>query len=433
MPRELMVDLADCSKFRQTVAARPPRVVHGAAMLLLGLVAAAIAWAALVKANLVVQATGRVRSVEVPTRIFAPTFTELAGSVVEAPFKEGDRVNAGDTLVRLDTAQIDNRVEKLVRTLAAAEDELGMLADLERLLADELSAARLKAQAELERASAALVRAKDEQSSAVRAASAGALAARDSVERLRQLRPSGAVTQEQLVAAVAALGEAEEKLVTARLPVDEGAVAVARKSLELVDREFAVRRAEAETRRIAKEGEVATIRNDMRQLELMRAECELRSPIDGVVVFGQIDPGDVLAPGKPVMEIAPRDGFHFEAALASQDVGHVRLDMPVRIRFDAYDYQMYGVMTGTVTYLSPDSQPTRARDDGPATTKTPRGGQNAPAMFLVHVHMDADVVGDEESRGAIKLGMGGTAEIVTERESLLTIFFRQIRQTISLV
>jgi hypothetical protein len=35
-------------------------------------------------------------------------------------------------------------------------------------------------------------------------------------------------------------------------------------------------------------------------------------------------------------------------------------------------------------------------------------------------------------QGAIKLGLGGTAEIVTDRECLLTIFLRKIRRTISL-
>ena len=120
---------------------------------------------------------------------------------------------------------------------------------------------------------------------------------------------------------------------------------------------------------MAKEGDAAAVRRDLRQLELQRAESVLRSPIDGVVVVGQIDAGDVLEPGKPVMEIAPRDGYRFEAAIVSEDVGHVQVGMPVRIKFDAYDYQKYGVMTGTVTYLSPDS---RAASRGRGPCRAPR-------------------------------------------------------------
>jgi len=58
-----VLDLADCTEFRQTLQARPPRIVHGAVTLLAGLVGAAVAWAALTPAELVVRAAGRVRPV----------------------------------------------------------------------------------------------------------------------------------------------------------------------------------------------------------------------------------------------------------------------------------------------------------------------------------------------------------------------------------
>ena len=431
MSQQLIVDLADCSEFRQTVAARPPRVVHGTLVLLLGLLAAALVWAALVKANLVVRAAGRVRPVNIPTRVFAPAGADMAGRVVEAPFDEGDFVGAGDVLVRLDTAQIDNRIAKLERTLAAAEEELGMLAGVERLLGEQLSAAKEKATAELHQAEAALLRAEDQRSSTIRSAKAGVQAARDLVERKQRLRASGAVTAEEFVKAEMARREAEEKLVAAELPVDQGSVQVARQALQLIERDFAVRRAEANARRTAKKGEAAAVSRDLRQLELQRAESVLRSPIDGVVVSGQIDVGDVLEPGKPVMEIAPRDGYRFEAAIVSDDVGHVQVGMPVRIKFDAYDYQKYGVMTGTVTYLSPDSRVPN-EDNGAGAEAQRSAGRNRPAMYQVRIEMDGDAVGRGELSGAVKLGLGGVAEIVTDHESLLSIFFRKIRQTISL-
>jgi hypothetical protein len=52
--------------------------------------------------------------------------------------------------------------------------------------------------------------------------------------------------------------------------------------------------------------------------------------------------------------------------------------------------------------------------------------------FLVCVELDGDEVGHGDLRRAIKLGMGGSAEIVTGRESLLSILVRKIRHTISL-
>jgi hemolysin D len=432
MSRELIVNLADCSEFRQTVAARPPRVVHGTLLLMLGLLAAALVWAAVVKANLVVRAAGRVRPVEISTRVFAPVSADMAGRVVEAPFDEGDFVRAGDVLVRLDTAQIDNRIAKLTRTLAAAEEELAKLAGVEALLVEQLSAAKKKATAEVKQAEAALIRAKDQRSSTIRSAQAGVHAARDVVQRKQRLRASGAVTEEDFVKAETALREAEEKLVAAELPVEQGTVHVALQALELVERDFAVRQAEAEARRVAKQGDADAVRRDLRQLDMQRAESVLRSPIDGVVVSGQIDAGDVLEPGKPIMEIAPRDGYRFEAAIVSEDVGHVQVGMPVRIKFDAYDYQKYGVMTGTVTYLSPDSRVAREDEGRLGAEAQGQAGRKSPATYQVRIEMNGDSVGGGELRGDVKLGLGGIAEIVTDRESLLMIFFRKIRQSISL-
>jgi hemolysin D len=432
MSQSLIVNLADCSQFRQTVAARPPRIVHGAVILLLSLLAAAVTWAGLVKANLVVRAAGRVRPVEIPTRVFAPTGADIAGRVVEAPFDEGDVVKKGDILIRLDTAQIDNRIAKLQRTLTAAEEELAKLKGLEALIDDQLTTAKAKATAELTQNKAAAVRAHNQRASSIRSAEAGVDAAKDVLNRKQQLRASRAVTEEEIVKSATALREAEEKLVAAKLPIDHGPVHVAHQALDLVEREFAVRRAEAEARRAAKEGEVAAASRDLRQLELQKAEAVLRSPIDGVVVVGQIDVGDVLEPGKPVMEIAPQDGYRFEGAILSEDVGHVQVGMPVRIKFDAYDYQKYGVMTGKVTYLSPDSHVPRDNNSQGAAEQPASANRKSPASFLVRIDMDADAVGRGELTGPVKLGLGGTAEIVTDRESLLMIFFRKIRQTISL-
>lgn len=432
MARALISDLADCSEFRQTVAAKPPRIVHGTAILMIALLIAAVTWAALVKANLVVKAMGRVRPMEIPTRVFAPASADLTGRVVEAPFDEGDFVRAGDVLVRIDTARVDNQLAKHRRTLEAAEEEIGKLTGLEALLVEQLASAKAKATAELQQAEATLARTIDHRSSAVRAAEAALTAAQDVVERKRQLARTGAVTAEDLVKAEAALLAAQEKLVAAKLPVDDGPATVARRAVELVDRDFAVRLAEAETRRVAKQGEADGVRRDIAQLELQRAESELRSPIDGVIVTGHIEPGDVLEAGKPVMEIAPRDGYRFEAMILSEDVGHVQVGMPVRIKFDAYDYQKYGVMEGTVRYLSPDSKMSKPAEDNPNGEPASAGGRKTPAAFVVRIEMSAAQVGRSGLVGEVKLGLGGTAEIVTDRESVLRIFFKKIRQTISL-
>src|SRR5207245_1104319 len=102
-----ILDLADCTEFRQTVQARPPRIVHGTALLLVTLLGSALVWSALTGADLVVRSPGRVRPVTAPKKIFnagrGDVFSASAGGrVLEVNFREGDEVRQGDVLVRLD-------------------------------------------------------------------------------------------------------------------------------------------------------------------------------------------------------------------------------------------------------------------------------------------------------------------------------------------
>ena len=69
MRNDLILDLADCTEFRQTLLARPPKIVHGTAGLLVVLLGAALAGAAATRANLVVRAPGRARPVSTPKKV----------------------------------------------------------------------------------------------------------------------------------------------------------------------------------------------------------------------------------------------------------------------------------------------------------------------------------------------------------------------------
>jgi multidrug efflux pump subunit AcrA (membrane-fusion protein) len=132
--RTELLDLADCTEFRQALEGRPPPNVHAAALLLIGLLGAALAWSAVTKGDLVVRVPGRVRPVDTPNRVFAALSAKVDGRVVEVNFTEGDRVARGDVLLRLNTEQLDNEIARLRRTIQAAEEELSKLDEVQGLL-----------------------------------------------------------------------------------------------------------------------------------------------------------------------------------------------------------------------------------------------------------------------------------------------------------
>ena len=58
--------------------------------------------------------------------------------------------------------------------------------------------------------------------------------------------------------------------------------------------------------------------------------------------------------------------------------------------------------------------------------------KQAAPLYLVRIDVEGEEGGRGELRGRIKLGMAGQVEVITDRESLLSVLVRTVRQTISL-
>jgi multidrug efflux pump subunit AcrA (membrane-fusion protein) len=422
MRHDSIQQLADCTRFRQTLQARPPAILHGTLILVVALLGSALAWTALTRANLVVRGSGRVRPVTTPVKVFNAAHGEIlsasaGGRVIEVNFRPGDVLERGDILVQLEVRRLDNQITEQRRAIHSGEDELARLNDLDALLDHQSISARAKAQAELDQAREHVRQAQQRQDADVRLAELELTTAERDETALRKLLERNAAPPLDLRKAGTVTLEAREKLARARLPIDGTHVAVLERALELVGPDHAVRRAELKLRREIRRTEVEAARAELRNLELQRQMATIRSPISGVVTTGDVKVGDILEPGRAFAEIAQRDGFRFEAAISSEDVGHLRVGMLARIKLDAYDYQRYGTLDGTVCFIAPDSE-------------LPAG--QAVGVYTVRIQVPRDEVGHGTIRGRIKLGMTGQVEVVTGRQRLLILLARKIRQTISL-
>lgn len=422
MRNELIWDLADCTEFRQILQARPPRIVHGTLLLLAALLATGLGWSAATQADLVVRAPGRVRPVTSPMKVVNAGNGEAlsasaGGRVVAVHVSEGQEVRRGDVLIRLSTERLDNEIAKRQRAIQAGEEELAELGRLEQLLADQFASTRAKAEAELAQAREEVRQAKDRQATDVRLAELELQDAQYEEAQARRLVERQFIARDDLRKATARVHDAQERLARARLPVDPGRVEVLRRALALVERDHAVRRQELYTQRGVKQAEVEGLRIELANLRLEREQAVIRAPMDGIVTIGDVKVGDILERGKPVVEIAQQQGFRFEVAVPSEDVGHLRLGMPARIKLDAYDYQRYGTAAGMVVFIAPDS-----------TVPTGQG----TVTFLVKIELERDELGRGDFRGRVKLGMTGQVDIVTGQESILALLVKQLRQTISL-
>lgn len=84
---------------------------------------------------------------------------------------------------------------------------------------------------------------------------------------------------------------------------------------------------------------------------------ELRAPVNGVVKNVRITTqGGVVRPGEEVMQIVPlEDDLVIQAKVPPSDIAFLKIGQKVTVKIDAYDYTIYGDLTGKLTYISADT------------------------------------------------------------------------------
>lgn len=115
--------------------------------------------------------------------------------------------------------------------------------------------------------------------------------------------------------------------------------------------------ADANNELVKVEAELAQARENM----LMRADpvehAMIRAPLRGIVKNIKINTvGGVVNAGQDILEIVPLDDkLLVEAYIRPQDVAFVRPGLPAVVKISAYDYSIYGGLEGTVSLISPDT------------------------------------------------------------------------------
>jgi len=166
---------------------------------------------------------------------------------------------------------------------------------------------------------------------------------------------------------------------------------------------------------------VATVQlRTQRQDQLSRTE--LYAPTAGVVKNVRFTTvGAVLRPGDEMLQIVPTDDeLIVEAKVAPADIGFIRLGQSASVKFDAYDYTIYGSGVGEVTYISADT----------LTEQTARG---EVAYYRVHVNVDASAMQKRRLHERIELqpGMTATVEIKTGRNTIWRFLTKPLTKTFS--
>lgn len=122
---------------------------------------------------------------------------------------------------------------------------------------------------------------------------------------------------------------------------------------------------EANNELVKVEAELAQARENMAMRADPVARSEIRAPLRGIVKNIQINTvGGVVQAGQDILEIVPLDDkLLVEAYIRPQDVAFMHPGLDAVVKISAYDYAIYGGLNGKVTLISPDTLSNQKRAD----------------------------------------------------------------------
>jgi HlyD family secretion protein len=212
----------------------------------------------------------------------------------------------------------------------------------------------------------------------------------------------------------------------------------ARQSRELVQAEAQLDSSGEELKKLkvdyeAATEELATAEQRLRlQLDTARAEVEaadrirfenldkdnfllILAPASGVVTaLTSTQPGDKIQANTPLGGIAPRDSRSIVTVeIAENDRAFVREGLPVKLKFNAFPYQRYGVINGTLEYVSP---------------ATKQSAQTHQPVYEARVSLERDDYQVAETKYPLRYGMTASVEIVVRERRLIDLALDPFRQ-----
>jgi HlyD family secretion protein/adhesin transport system membrane fusion protein len=152
----------------------------------------------------------------------------------------------------------------------------------------------------------------------------------------------------------------------------------------------------------------------VRKLEARAARLDIKAPVRGLIKGMKINTvGSAIQPGQSLLSIVPLDEeLVIETKIPPQYVGHVQVDQPVRVKISAYDYTRYGSIPGKLTFVS-------------ATTFSDGGGV---PYYRGKVKLEQPFVGNIQN--PILPGMTAMAEIITGEKTVLSYLLKPINASL---
>lgn len=293
----------------QEMALQPSKTLASTVMMsLVGVTLFGIGWLAIAKTDEVVIAPGKLQPIGDVKTIQVP----LGGVLQAMLVKEGQRVQQGQVLLRLDNEASLDQQKSLQQSIAAKRQQL-VLKDIELARYQSLN---------------------DTEQQVLRQ---NLVLEKEILTRLETLRRQGASAELQVLQQRNKVRDVDGELSKTRADRLRQ-IAILAQSVEQL------------------RGELADLQSKLTESRVNIRYRDIRSPVDGVVFdLKPTGPGFVAQGSEPVMKIVPYNNMVAKVEIPSDQIGFVRVGKPVDISIDSFPASDFGVIQGTLTSIGSDA------------------------------------------------------------------------------
>jgi adhesin transport system membrane fusion protein len=232
------------------------------------------------------------------------------------------------------------------------------------------------------------------------------------VEMIEPLARKNIVPQTELLSARRELVDLQGRLAAAREGVSRTSAGVREAMAQAAEAGFQFRQ-DALNERSQLQTKIAVNSESLRGAAGRVQRAELRSPVDGVVNDVQVTTvGGFVQAGQKIMQVVPLgDKLLVEARVKPSDIAFIKVNDRANVKVTAYDFSVYGGLTGRVVQISADSIYDEVAKE---------------AYFSVVVETDRAYLLSGQRRLPITPGMICDVEIITGRKSILSYLMKPI-------
>ena len=168
-------------------------------------------------------------------------------------------------------------------------------------------------------------------------------------------------------------------------------------------------------------GEIAQTTSQIKSLEFQLSQYIIKAPTTGTIFQfpiqnkgASVQSGDTIATIAPINNTlypASEENLILRAKMPSSETAFMQPGLPAKVKLDAYPFQDYGVIEGSVGWISPDSKIDNERQ---------ASGQED--FFELEIELNQNYIEAGEKQVSLNSGQTATAEVVIRQRRLIDFF-----------